>query len=109
MPTPTTITSGSVAAKALQRYDLENGFRHAPREALRILHQEASRHPDRELLMALSQLSYIEAERLRLNARSWETERPGHYFLASAIYSYLSLFDGAPGKPPSPSHAGYRS
>jgi hypothetical protein len=76
----------------LHRYDWHQLFEDEPLDVLRRLHHEACPTPDRELLFALSELSYAAGRRLgRQDA-----------YLAAAVYAYFYLLGDASGTLPNP-------
>ena len=86
----------------LQRYNLTESLAKAPDQALQRIHQKALETRERSLLFALSELSYLAAERLRHNVKPWETRDPRDYYLASAVYAWFFLFSDCADPPPGP-------
>ncbi|MEE8580334.1 MAG: hypothetical protein V3T33_01990, partial [Myxococcota bacterium] len=70
------------SAQLLQRVGLRERFQQEPEEVLAELHAALSPSRAPNLLFALSELSFLHAEK--------RGERP--YFLASAVYAYAFLF-----------------
>jgi len=84
----------------LRRFDLEKTFKDNPAEALKVLHQKACSDERRDLLFALAELSYYQADRLHRSPKAWEPKLARDVYLSSAIYAYLYLL--GPGKEPPP-------
>lgn len=76
----------------LRQLGQESVFASDPDAALRRLHEAAVDSGDRELLFALSELSYIMGNQLSRNVKPWEPRDPRHYFLSSAVYAWFFLF-----------------
>jgi pimeloyl-ACP methyl ester carboxylesterase len=86
------LSSDTVAL--LQRYDLNRLVRTDPYEALRRLHHKAVETEDRDLLFALSELSFFTGERVRKSQKAWEPRDARDYYLGASVYAYLFLFGG---------------
>ena len=84
----------------LHRYDLTKQFAQHPAEALRILHQQALIDDRRDLLFALAELNFLQAEHLQRSVRHSEPRQTPDYFLSSAIYAYLFLLGEGREPPP---------
>src|SRR5262245_6907610 len=93
----------------LHRYNLTASFAKAPDHALQRIHQKALETRERNLLFALSELSYLAADRLRHNVNPWETRDPRDYYLASAVYAWYYLFSDCVDPPPGPFDNRFRS
>jgi len=72
----------TASLEVLHRRDLKGRFDEAPTEVLERLHKEACQDKNRELLFALSELSYFTAKQFLSR----------EYYFTSAIYAYLYLF-----------------
>ncbi len=83
-------TSFSTRA-VLHRFDQESQFDKSPDAALRLLHQKAVESGERDLLYALSELNFIEGERVRRAAWTWTPQDARDYYLASAVYAWFFL------------------
>ncbi len=84
----------------LHRYDLTKAFKKRPEQTLNLLHQRACEDDRRDLLFALSELSYLHGEQLHRSVKPWEPKRAPDYFLCSAIYAWFYLLgDGAEPRP----------
>jgi hypothetical protein len=84
----------------LHRYDLDRLAAERPSEAVSRLHQKALETGERDLLFALSELSYAAGDHVRRSVKPWDPRRARDYYLASAVYSWLFLF--GEGKDPAP-------
>ena len=76
----------------LHRYDLDRLAARQPDEAVRQLHQKAVATGDRDLLFALSELSYVAGEQIRRSVKPWDPRDARDYYLGSAVYAWLFLF-----------------
>src|SRR5580765_6890748 len=76
----------------LHRYDLDQLFKSDPDAALKKLHDIACADNRRDILFALSELNYRNADRLRHSLKAWEPRGARDYYFTSAIYAYLYLF-----------------
>jgi pimeloyl-ACP methyl ester carboxylesterase len=85
----------------LHRYDLDRLAAERPDEAVRQLHQKAVATGERDLLFALSELSYVAGNQIRRSVKPWDPRDPRDYYLGSAIYAWLFLFGEAKGPSPS--------
>jgi pimeloyl-ACP methyl ester carboxylesterase len=79
----------------LHRFDQEKQFKNAPDETLKLLHRKAVESGEHELLYALSELNFIEGERLRRTIKPWEPRDARDYYLASAVYAWFFLLGDA--------------
>ena len=84
----------------LRRFDQVEQFAKAPDASLRTIHQQAVRSSERGLLFALSELNYLEGERLRRSVKAWDTRDARDYYLACSVYAWFYLFGEAEGAPP---------
>jgi pimeloyl-ACP methyl ester carboxylesterase len=87
----------------LHRYDLEDQFRKDPKGALTALHNRAAWDERRDILFALAELNYLQADRQRHSVKPGEPRKAADYYLSSAIYAYWFLF----GHGPEPQPDGY--
>jgi pimeloyl-ACP methyl ester carboxylesterase len=85
----------------LRRFDQLSVFEQEPDSVLLLLHQKAVASADRELLFALSELSYLTGNALRHSVKPWELRNPRDYYLAAAVYAWFFLFGEAKDPPPS--------
>jgi pimeloyl-ACP methyl ester carboxylesterase len=86
----------------LHRYDLDLLADHQPEKAVRQLHARALATGERDLLFALSELSYATGERIRRSVKPWDPNDARDYYLGSAVYAWLFLFGEGNDAPPSP-------
>ncbi len=86
----------------LHRYDLDLLAVHQPGEAVRQLHTRAVTTGERDLLFALSEVSYVTGERIRCSVKPWDPNDARDYYLGSAVYAWLFLFGEGNDAPPSP-------
>lgn len=77
----------------LHRFNRVEEFKKNPAETLKWLHEKALVDERKDLLYALSELSYLHAENLlrRKGIKPWEPKPAHDYFLCSAIYAHLYL------------------
>lgn len=94
-PSATTIS-------VLHRFDLDKLAERQPDEAVRQLHQKALDTGERDLLFALSELSYVAGDNIRSSVKPWDTRDPRDYYLGSAVYAWLFLFGEGQDAPPGP-------
>ena len=99
----------SATQLVLHRFDLRDRFERDPAKTLRYLHQIASRDERRDLLFALAELNYAHGQNLvrTRKIKPWIPKPAQDYFLCSAIYAYLYLFEPGADKP-SPFDAEFR-
>ncbi len=97
------------SAEVLERYDLSKIFRKQPEAAIAALHTRATSDRRRDTLFALAETSYGRGEKLRLSPKAWEPRRAPEFYLASAIYAYLFLFDRSHDTPPNPFDRQFRT
>ncbi len=79
----------------LRRFDQEKQFEKFPDVTLQLLHQKAVESGERDLLYALSELNFIEGERVRRAAWTWTPQDARDYYLASAVYAWFFLLGEA--------------
>jgi pimeloyl-ACP methyl ester carboxylesterase len=88
--------------KVLHRYDLDKAFEKNPDATLKKLQTIACTDDRRDLLYALSELNYQNAERQRRSVKPDVPHFARNSYFASAIYAYLYLFGEGNQPPPSP-------
>jgi pimeloyl-ACP methyl ester carboxylesterase len=88
--------------KVLNRYDLDAAFRKNPDATLQKLQAIACTDDRRDLLYALSELNYFNADRQSRSVKPGEWRGARNSYFASAIYAYLYLFGEGKEAPPSP-------
>jgi pimeloyl-ACP methyl ester carboxylesterase len=76
----------------LHRYDLDRLAARQPDEAVRQLHLKALATGDRNMLFALSELSYVAGDRIRRSVKPWDPRDARDFYLGSAVYAWLFLF-----------------
>jgi pimeloyl-ACP methyl ester carboxylesterase len=86
----------------LHRYDLDLLAENRPDEAVRLLHDKAVAIGERDLLFALSELSFAAGEHIRRSVKPWDPRDARDYYLGSAVYAWLFLFDNGKDALPSP-------
>lgn len=99
------LNSGRLSAHStlvLHRYDLDQPFRKTPEAALLALHEQATDDPRRDVLLALAELNYFHADRLRRSVRPGAPAQAPDYYLTAAIYAYCYLLLERPGLEPPP-------
>ncbi len=85
----------------LHRYGLEEEYHKDPDKALRRLYEQVCKDDRRDLYYALSELSYLRAEKLRRSVKPGEPRRARDHYLASAVYAYYYLLEQGHGSTPS--------
>jgi pimeloyl-ACP methyl ester carboxylesterase len=93
----------------LHQYDLDEVAGADPEDAVRQLHQKALDCGDRDLLFALSEMSYIAAQQISRSVKPWDVRDPRDYYLGSALYAWLYLFGQGKDATPSPFDRRFRS
>src|SRR5450432_936202 len=91
------LNSGHCSAetvKVLHRYDLTEAFESNPDATLEKLQTIACTDDRRDLLYALSELNYQNADRQRRSVKPGVPLLARNSYFASAIYAYLYLFGG---------------
>lgn len=99
------LNSGQVSSYSrlvLHRYDLDQPFRKDPAGTLQILHDKAVTDERRDVLLALAELNYQQADRLRRSVKPGDPRQATDYYLASSIYAYLFLLGEGAEPPPGP-------
>jgi triacylglycerol esterase/lipase EstA (alpha/beta hydrolase family) len=92
------LSAGTVSL--LHRYDLDQLVVRDPASALLRLHEHALATGQRDLLFALAELSYHVGEAVRKSVKPWEPRDARDYYLGTAVYAYLFLFNDAQGDRP---------
>ena len=92
----------------LHRYDLDRSFKRDPDETLKKLHAIACADDRRDILYALSELNYRNADRLSRSPKAWEPRRARDGYFSSSIYAYLYLFGDSHETLPGPFDRRYR-
>lgn len=100
---------GGDTLSVLHRFDQVEQFDKTPDATLELIHRKAVESRDRGLLFALSELNYIEGDRVRRSLKAWETRDARDYYLASAVYAWFFLFGDANGAPPGPFDQRFRA
>jgi len=86
----------------LHRYNLDRLAERQPDEAVRQLHQKALATGERDLLFALTEMSYAAGKRISRSVKPWDPRDARDYYLGSAVYAWLFLFGEGKDAPPSP-------
>jgi len=85
----------------LHRFNLDRLAARQPDEAVRQLHQIALARGERDMLFALTELSYVAGDHIRRSVKPWDPREARDYYLGSAVYAWLFLFgegkDALPG------------
>ena len=92
--------SSAATVAVLHRYDLDRLAARHPDEAVRQLHQKALATGHRDILFALSELSYVAGERIRRSVKPWDPRDARDFYLGSAVYAWLFLFGEGKEAPP---------
>jgi pimeloyl-ACP methyl ester carboxylesterase len=100
---------GGDSLSVLHRFDQKERFTKSPDATLELIHRKAMESRDRGLLFALSELNYIEGDRVRRSLKAWETRDARDYYLASAVYAWFFLFGDAADAPPGPFDQRFRT
>jgi pimeloyl-ACP methyl ester carboxylesterase len=95
--------------RVLNRYDLDEAFKRNPDATLQKLQAIACTDDRRDLLYALSELNYFNAECQSRNVRPGVSKLARSSYFASAIYAYLYLFGEGKESPPSPFDLRFRA
>ncbi len=95
----------------LHRFDLEKQFEKDPAAAIETLHDIACEDDRRDLLYALSELTYLNAGKLHTSNTSGSdtTLKAKNYYLASAVYAYFYLLGERGGAFPDPYDRRFRT
>ena len=107
------LNSGECSAdtrRVLNRYGLADAFAKDPAATLAKLQAIACTDERRDLLYALSELNFANADRQRRSVKPWEPRQLARdSYFASAIYAYLYLFGEGKEPPPSPFDLRFRA
>ena len=95
-------TYSDSSADVLHRFFLKELFQKDPDKAIEILHDKACEDDRRDLLYALSELTYLLANKSLNGLNTDAIERAKSYYLASAVYAYFFLLGERGEAPPSP-------
>ena len=95
--------------RVLHRYDLDKAFELNPDATLKRLQAIAYADDRRDLLYALSELNYRNADRQRRSGKPGVPRLARNSYFTSAIYAYLFLFGEAGQPPPSPFDLRFRT
>ena len=96
--------------RVLHRYDLAEAFKKNPNATLEKLQVIACTDERRDLLYALSELNFANAERQSRSVKPWEPKQLArNSYFASAIYAYLYLFGDASQPAPNPFDLRFRT
>jgi len=96
-------------ARVLNRYDLAGEFRRNPDATLAKLQAIACTDDRRDLLYALSELNYLNADRQRRSVRPGVPRLARNSYFASAIYAYLYLLGESKDARPNPFDIRFRT
>jgi pimeloyl-ACP methyl ester carboxylesterase len=92
---------GPDTVSILHRLELSELAQDQPDEAVRRLHEKALQTGERDLLYALSEMSFLAGDRIRHSVKPWDPRDARDYYLGSAVYAWLFLFGEAKGEKPS--------
>jgi pimeloyl-ACP methyl ester carboxylesterase len=92
----------------LRRIDQEDHYAANPDATLTALHQRALDTRDRDVLFALSELSYLTGEQVRRSVKPWEPRQAQDYYLSAAVYAWFFLFGQPLDSSPSPFDGRFR-
>jgi pimeloyl-ACP methyl ester carboxylesterase len=95
--------------RVLYRYDLDRAFARNPDATLIKLQEIACTDDRRDLLYALSELNYRNADRERRSVKPGVAGRARDSYFASAIYAYLYLVGTGSGGAPNPFDLRFRT
>jgi pimeloyl-ACP methyl ester carboxylesterase len=77
----------------LYRHNMAELFLADPEGTLLFLHQRAKEDNRRDLLLALSELSYFTARQFQKSRAEGNFQKGARYYLGAAVYAYFYLFD----------------
>jgi pimeloyl-ACP methyl ester carboxylesterase len=106
------LNSGDCSGDAqvvLHRYNLEKSFERNPDATLQQLLAIACADDRRDVLYALSELNYLNADRQSRSVKPGVPRRARNSYFASAIYAYLYLFGDSREAPPNPYDLRFRA
>ena len=95
--------------RVLNRYDLDEAFEKNPVATLEKLQAIACTDDRRDLLYALSELNYLNADRQRRCVKPWVPRHARDSYFASAIYAWLYLFGDGNEAAPNPFDVRFRA
>ena len=95
--------------RVLHRYDLDEAFEENPDATLEKLQAIACTDDRRDLLYALSELNYLNADRQSRSVKPGVPRLARNSYFASAIYAYLYLFGEGNEPPPNPFDLRFRT
>ena len=95
--------------RVLNRYDLGEAFRENPDATLKKLQAIACTDDRRDLLYALSELNFQNADRQGRSVKPGVPRCARNSYFTSAIYAYLYLFSAGKEAPPSPFDIRFRA
>ncbi|MFZ0826604.1 MAG: alpha/beta hydrolase [Verrucomicrobiia bacterium] len=95
--------------QVLHRYDLEQSFADNPDATLEQLQRIACADDRRDLLYALCELNYLNADRQRHSVKPGVPRLARNSYFTSAIYAYLYLFGDSREAPPNPYDLRFRA
>ena len=93
------LSSGQPSADSawvINRYGLKKLAQEQPDEAVRQLHAHALRTGERDVLYALSELSFVAGDFVSRSVQPWDKRDARDFYLGAAVYSYLFLFSDEP-------------
>ena len=96
------LTYSDASGYVLHRFYLKDTFEKDPQTAIETLHDLACKDDRRDLLYALSELTYLTARRSDSSNISDMFDHARKYYLASAVYAYLYLIGERGGDFPDP-------
>jgi len=88
------------AKYVLNRYNLLKKFARTPDTAIADLHEKALHDDRRDILYALSEVSYLYGDQLSNSTQQEDRRRAPDYFLLSALYAYYFAVAERPDPPP---------
>src|SRR5208283_5151007 len=95
--------------KVLHRYDLEKSFKKNPDATLEKLQTIACKDDRRDLIYALSELNYWNADRQSRSVKPGVPRLARNSYFASAIYAYLYLLGESQASHPNPFDLRFRA
>jgi pimeloyl-ACP methyl ester carboxylesterase len=96
-------------SEILHRFQQEKVYENTPDAAIGFLSRKVAATRERDLLFALTEMSYLEGERLRHSLKPWEPRDARDYYFASAVYAWLFLLGDAAQPPPDAFDQRFRS
>jgi pimeloyl-ACP methyl ester carboxylesterase len=95
--------------RVLHRYDLDAAFEKNPDATLEKLQAVACTDDRRDLIYALSELNFLNADRQSRSVKPGVSDLARNSYFTSAIYAYLYLFGETNQPPPSPFDLRFRT